>query len=110
MKVPEWAHEGLKLAGGISACAGGTIAVITAIVGAAKSSKSRKEISNLIVGEILDKNPDLTANDVKSVVRSGLKSNDYWKSLDFTEKGLVTEMVTKDLLKKVSGKEATATC
>ena len=106
MKVPEWAHESLKLAGGISACAGGAIAVITAIVGAAKGSKSRKEISSLIVGEILDKNPHLTVNDVKSAVRSNLKYSDYWNSLDFTEKGLVTEMVTKDLINRV-GKEAT---
>lgn len=106
MKIPESVHGGLKLAGEISACAGGVIAVFTAIIGAAKSTKSRKEISNLIVGEILDKNPDITAKDVKSVVISGLKSSDYWKSLDYAEKGLVTEMVTKDLRNRIDRKEA----
>lgn len=109
MKVPEWANESLKIAGGVSACAGGVIAVITAIAGAVKSSKARQEIADLIVGEILEKHSDLTSTDVKSVVRTELKSSDYWKSLDFCEKGMVTEMVTKDLLKKVSRKEA-VTC
>lgn len=106
MKVPESVHETLKLAGGISACAGGAIAVITAIFGAVKGSKSRKEISNLIVGEILSKHPGLTETDVKSVVRSDIKDSDYWKSLDFAEKGLVTEMVTKSLLSSLNRKEA----
>lgn len=106
MKIPEGLNEGLKLAGGISACAGGVIAVITAITGAVKSSKARQEIADLIVGEILDKHPALTATDVKSVVRTDLKSSDYWKSLDFCEKGMVTEMVTKSLFARVGRKEA----
>ena len=90
MKIRESVHEGLKLASGVSACAA---------VGAVKSYKSRQKIAGLIVGEILNRHPNITSADVKSVVISELKSSDYWKMLDYGEKGMVTEMVTKLLLK-----------
>ena len=99
MKIPESVHDGLKLASGVSACAGGFIAVVTAAVGAVKSFKSRQKIAGLIVGEILNRHPNITSADVNSVVISELKSSDYWKMLDYGEKGMVTEMVTKLLLK-----------
>lgn len=106
MKIPESVHETLKLASGVSACAGGVIAVITAIIGARRSSKSRRNTADLIVGEIMEKHSDLTEKTLKSVVGSELKSNEYYNSLDFSEKGEVTEMVIERLRTEIQRREA----
>lgn len=108
MKVPEGVHETLKLASGVSACAGGAIAVITAIAGAIKCSKSRKKIAGMIVGDILEKNPGLTEKTLDRVVRLNLHSNEYYTSLEYPEKGAVAELVMDQLLKEIR-KEA-VTC
>ena len=77
MKVPESIHEMLKLAGGVSACAGGVIAIISAVAGAIMSTKSRSSIAEMIGDEIMEKHSDLNEKTLKSVVRSELKSNEY---------------------------------
>lgn len=108
MKVPESVNEGLKLAGGVSACAGGAITVITAVVGAIKILKSREKIAYMIAGNILENNPGLTERTLDGVVRRNLNSDEYYSSLEYSEKGAVTELVMKKLLKEIR-KEA-VTC
>lgn len=108
MKIPESIHEGLKLASGVSACAGGFIAVVTAVVGAAKVLKSRQKIAGMIAGNILENNPGLTEKTLDGVVRRKLNSDEYYASLEYSEKGAVAELVMKKLLKEIR-KEA-VTC
>ena len=106
MKVPEGLNEMLKLAGGVSACAGGVIAIISAVAGAIMSTTSRSSIAELIGDEIMEKHSGLNEKALKSVVRSELKSNEYYNTLDFAQKGAVTEMVMKKLQMEIHRREA----